>query len=156
MTPNNNFLLVDIGADLGLLGLKLLRNELISEVWNVELSKVSLKNSQKLYSEKGVDLKARFFLSDGFSELSFENIRGYKEILIVLAGLGSKKIITILEKLPEDWKTKQLWLCCLPHAYPKKIREWSRDSEWKLLKEEDFSLREKNYSIFLFSYGKVI
>lgn len=146
---------MDVGSDLGVLGLKLLREKLVSEVWNIELSKVSLENSRKLYLEKGIDSKARFFYSDGFSGISCEKARDYKKILIMLAGLGSKKITNILEKLPESWKTKQLWLCCLPHTYPEKIRKLTKDNEWRLLREEEFSLRAKSYSIFLFSYSKV-
>lgn len=132
------------------MGLKFLRDQLVREVWNVELSKVALENSQKLYTEKGLDSKAKFILSDGFSAIPSEEIRNYRKILIVFAGLGSKKIITILEKLPKDWKTKKLWLCCLPHAFPEKMRKLTKDSDWKLVQEEEFSLRKKSYSIFLF------
>nr|WP_274506163.1 tRNA (adenine(22)-N(1))-methyltransferase TrmK [Mycoplasma wenyonii] len=151
LPPNNTSLLVDIGSDLGFLGLELLKQERVKEVWNIELSKVSLENSRELYLKRDLDSKTRFIYSDGFSELISEELRDYQEIVIVLAGLGSKKIISILEGLPESWKTKKIWLCCLPHAFPEKLRAWIERSEWEKVKEESFSLREKSYVLFLLS-----
>ncbi|AHC39901.1 SAM-dependent methyltransferase [Mycoplasma ovis str. Michigan] len=133
----------------------MLKRDMVKEVWNVELSKVSLKDSKEIYLKKNLDSQAKFIFSDGFQDIPLEGIKDYREIIIVLAGLGSKKIISILNGLPDLWKNKKLWLCCLPHAHPNQIKKWSETCEWDLLIEEEMTFKEKIYSIFLFSLKKL-
>ncbi|WP_232500303.1 tRNA (adenine(22)-N(1))-methyltransferase TrmK [Mycoplasma suis] len=151
--------MVDIGADLGLLGLNLLSQKLVNKVWNVEVSKKALEDSKEIYSRRGVANSSEFIYSDGFTGLpkklsqSFLNSES-QLLVIVFAGLGSTKILNILEKFPKEWlKAKNVLLLIVSHTHPLKILDWSSENEWKLRKEEYFTYNDKIYPILLFSKG---
>ncbi|AFO51784.1 SAM-dependent methyltransferase family protein [Candidatus Mycoplasma haematolamae str. Purdue] len=74
-------------------------------------------------------------------------------VVVVLAGLGSAKILSILKEMPQDWYSSQLRIVCLPHTCPLKLMDWMKSQRVPLVRERYFEDRGRIYPVLLFSAG---
>lgn len=127
--------MVDIGSDHGHLGLELFRLEKVNEVWNVDLSRESLKNSRKIYEKFGFLKYSKFICGNGFKKL--ENIPD--NAVVVIAGLGTVQILKILEDIPSNIRS----LILLSHTDYFFIRKWAWLNNWTI--HDEIYLEDRGY-----------
>lgn len=136
---------IEVGCDHGIISLSLAEKEDIAKILATDISKNSLsKLESRLISEPEDSVyrkKISYMVNDGLKGLSFEQCG-----LIVIAGMGGRLIMHILEKNMElVAKTKQLILS--PQSDLNIFREFLIEMNWQVSEDMIYE-DEKYYTIF--------
>ena len=132
--------LADIGCDHGKLGVAVLEAKKAKKVIFSDISAKSLEKAKKLCEKKKI-LDAEFLCANGFDGMHYADT-------VVIAGMGGKEIISILEKC--NHHPKQLLL--QPMKNQKELREYLQNHFYT---EIDLTIFDnKFYTVIRCSSGK--
>lgn len=134
---------VDVGCDHGLLGLKLMANNVIKHLICADISEKALSRCK--INAKQFKLTPDFIVSDGLSKINMVNID-----TIIITGLGGNNIVQILSK--QDISDKKLIISAQNNNY--QVRHYLHQSGFKLIKEVCIYENRQYYFIMKWVYGK--
>jgi tRNA (adenine22-N1)-methyltransferase len=127
---------LDIGTDHGYLPIYLVSNQIIKIAIASDVKELPLKVASKNISKANLDTKIKLVLSDGL-----ENITSYFNT-VVIAGVGPRTIINILQKGIEKVKNKTLIL--QSNVSSNLVREWLNQNNFKVI-DENLIFEDGNY-----------
>lgn len=129
-------IVLDIGTDHGYLPIYLVSNQIIKIAIASDVKESPLKVANKNITKANLDAKIKLVLSDGL-----ENITSYFNTLVI-AGVGPRTIINILQKGIEKVKNKTLIL--QSNVSSNLIREWLNQNNFKII-DENLIFEDGNY-----------
>ncbi len=127
---------LDIGTDHGYLPIYLVSNQIIKIAIASDVKELPLKVASKNITKANLDAKIKLVLSDGL-----ENITSYFNT-VVIAGVGPRTIINILQKGIEKVKNKTLIL--QSNVSSNLVREWLNQNNFKII-DENLIFEDGNY-----------
>jgi tRNA (adenine22-N1)-methyltransferase len=127
---------LDIGTDHGYLPIYLVSNQIIKIAIASDVKELPLKVASKNITKANLDAKIKSVLSDGL-----ENITSYFNT-VVIAGVGPRTIINILQKGIEKVKNKTLIL--QSNVSSNLVREWLNQNNFKII-DENLIFEDGNY-----------
>ncbi len=143
MVPDNCNVVVDVGADHGILTKLMLTKNKAKFVYATDISAPSLKKAEMLIEHSGLQNRCSCVVSDGLNAFSSD----FKSDLVVIAGMGGNEVVKILSNIKNQAFNKRYLLqpvqdFCI-------VREFL--SENNFIIEKDITVEEKGkfYAIIL-------
>lgn len=138
----------DVGCDHGYIGTELLLQNKTDFLIASDISAPSLEKAVKLLKKNGLTQKSCTRVGDGL-----EVIRPDEKVdQIIIAGMGGKEIMDILEKYP-DKKSVSHWIF-QPMKEVAELRAYLQKNNLKILHDMVVSERKKYYHIITAEYGR--
>ncbi len=132
----NAHTLADIGCDHGLTCFYALKSGKVKKVIATDVSQMSLKKAQDLFSERGVLESADFRCGNGLKVL-----KDKEADVIVITGMGGQEIISILE----DAKRQDATFVLSPQSDIPDVRVWLIENGYAILLDKTIESAGKFY-----------
>ncbi len=130
----------DIGCDHGYLGIHLLLQNRVDEVYASDLNPQPLETAQRNANKYGVADKMHFCCANGLAGIDPESVD-----TIVCAGMGGEVMRKILESAP--WVRQNKYILLLqPQSVPAEFRAWLFAEGFSIL--EEYPIFEKGHMYF--------
>jgi len=139
---------VDVGCDHGYIGVQLLLDQTTDFLIATDISAPSLEKTKKLLEENNLIKKSSTRVGDGLQVIAPSE----KIDQVIIAGMGGKEIMDILEKYPNK-KTVSHWIF-QPMKEVSHLRDYLQKNNLKILHDMVVSERKKYYHIITAEYGK--
>lgn len=133
---DQDHVVLDIGTDHGLLPIYLIENKIIKLAIASDIKASPLNQAKKNITKANLEAKIKLVLSDGL-----ENITSYFNTLVI-AGVGPKTVISVLEKGLAKVKNKTVII--QSNVSSNLVREWLNKNNFKII-NEDLVYENKNY-----------
>ncbi len=133
---DQDHVVLDIGTDHGLLPIYLIENKIIKLAIASDIKASPLNQAKKNITKANLEAKIKLVLSDGL-----ENITSYFNTLVI-AGVGPKTVISVLEKGLAKVKNKTVII--QSNVSSNLVREWLNKNKFKII-NEDLVYENKNY-----------
>lgn len=135
----------DIGCDHGKLGYYLLQTDRAETVIATDISASSLRKTEKLALENGVESRLLTRVGDGL-----EPLESGEADVVVIAGMGGDLIAEIIEKAYADGKRFPSFLLS-PNTHPERVRSALLSSGHNIVSDGLTECGKKYYNIILSS-----
>ena len=133
---DQDHVVLDIGTDHGLLPIYLIENKIIKLAIASDIKASPLNQAKKNITKANLEAKIKLVLSDGL-----ENITSYFNTLVI-AGVGPKTVISVLEKGLAKVKNKTVII--QSNVSSNLVRAWLNKNNFKII-NEDLVYENKNY-----------
>ena len=139
-------IVADIGSDHAFLALALLKNKIVSKIYNVEINEkplnISINNTKQYIKTK----KVVNVLNDGLRKWKYDKHFDY----VVISGIGGKKIINIIKNIDKDIQINNFIL--VPNNGTTSLRKFLSKQGWYFQYEQ--TILEHNYYYQLIHVSK--